>query len=99
MMNEQQLIDEGWGPVEVSMILVLRQVRIEKPPLYRKFKKIKAVGETEWPDDYGDPLMERVQNVLGIRMTEYTGGYKLDGQPCSSEKLIKLSGVTPYNIS
>lgn len=94
MKSKADFSDEGWGPKEVVMLLVLQNVRIKKPPVKKKFVKIKPIKEIDVPDDWGIPLMERIQERLGHRMTEYYGGYKLDGQPCNIDRLINASGLS-----
>lgn len=64
-------------------------------PSSRNKPKIKKVSETiPLPGGYGIPLMERVQSLLGPRMTQYYGGFKLDGKPCHIDKLIQESGLS-----
>ena len=100
-----ELVEEGWSKSDIAELTeisistvcrVMSKLNITVPASRsRKVKKIPAADKgVPLPEDYGVPLMERVKNVLGDRMTEYYGGYKLDGKPCNCEDLVSTAGLS-----
>lgn len=54
----------------------------------------KIKRSTALPPDYGMPLMEKAQEVLGSRMVYLKHrGYFVDGQPMSCDAIVKMAGV------
>lgn len=46
------------------------------------------------PPDYGLTIIEKAQEVLGPRMVyDRHRGYFVDGQPMSTDRIVKLAGV------
>lgn len=45
------------------------------------------------PFDDSPGLIDQAQEILGERMTETRQGYRLDGKPCNTGKLLAAAGL------